>query len=151
MAVGALVSGEGDQLLGFLELRLHRVIHEAHPIDNCQQSDVRVVLAMTATVPRLFEPDMLADPNATYARIRGPVSWNEQLGLWLVTRHEDVRWALGDPRLSSTLATPADHPADGSAHLLADMYTLSSPAWSSPTRRTTRGCVGSSLRPSFLP
>ena len=79
---------------------------------------------MTATVPRLFEPDMLADPNATYARIRGPVSWNEQLGLWLVTRHEDVRWALGDPRLSSTLATPADHPADGSAHLLADMYTF---------------------------
>ena len=90
---------------------------------NCQQSDVRVS-AMTATVPPLFGPDMLANPNATYARIRGPVSWNEQLGLWLVTRYHDVRWALGDPRLSSTLATPADHRADGSAHLLADMYTF---------------------------
>jgi cytochrome P450 len=67
---------------------------------------------------------MLADPNATYARIRGPVSWNQQLGLWLVTRHDDIRWALGEPRLSSTLATPDDHPADGSAHLLADMYTF---------------------------
>src|SRR5687768_8242258 len=33
-------------------------------------------------------------------------------------------WALGDPRLSSTLATLDDHPADGSAHLLADMYTF---------------------------
>lgn len=82
------------------------------------------MLAMTATVPPLFGPDMLADPNATYARIRGPISWNEQLGLSLVTRYDDVRWALGDPRLSSTLATPADHPADGSAHLLADMYTF---------------------------
>jgi hypothetical protein len=30
------------------------------------------VSAMTATVPPLFGPDMLTNPNATYARIRGP-------------------------------------------------------------------------------
>jgi cytochrome P450 len=77
---------------------------------------------MTATVPPLFGPDMLADPYATYAQLRGPVSWNEQMGLWLVTRYEDVRWALGDPRLSSTLAIPG--PAHGSADLLSDMYTF---------------------------
>jgi pulcherriminic acid synthase len=77
---------------------------------------------MTATVPPLFGPDMLADRYATYAHLRRPVSWNEQMGLWLVTRYEDVRWALGDPRLSSTLAVPS--PAYGSSDLLSDMYTF---------------------------
>jgi cytochrome P450 len=56
---------------------------------------------MTATVPPLFGPDMLADPYARYAQLRGPASWNEQMGLWLLTRYDDIRWALGDPRLSS--------------------------------------------------
>jgi cytochrome P450 len=84
----------------------------------------RRVHAMTATVPPLFGPDMLADPYATYARVRGPASWNEQMGLWLLTRYDDVRWALGEPRLSSTLATSAGDPADGSSGLLADMYTF---------------------------
>jgi hypothetical protein len=41
----------------------------------------------------------LTDPYAMYARVRGPVTWNEQMGLWLVTRNDDVRWALGEPRL----------------------------------------------------
>ena len=77
---------------------------------------------MTETVPALFGPDMLADPYATYARLRRPVTWNEQMGLWLVTRYEDVRSALGEPRLSSTLAIPA--PAHGSSDLLSDMYTF---------------------------
>jgi cytochrome P450 len=79
---------------------------------------------MTATVPPLFGPDMLADPYDMYARIRGPASWNEQMGLWLLTRYDDVRWALGEPRLSSTLGTPAQDLADESSHLLADMYTF---------------------------
>jgi cytochrome P450 len=79
---------------------------------------------MTATVPPLFGPEMLADPFATYAQLRGPASWNEQMGLWLLTRYDDVRWALGEPRLSSTLGTPAQDLADESSHLLADMYTF---------------------------
>ena len=79
---------------------------------------------MTATVPPLFGPDMLADPYEMYARIRGPVSWNEQMGLWLLTRYDDVRWALGEPRLSSALGTPAQDLADEYSHLLTDMYTF---------------------------
>jgi cytochrome P450 len=67
---------------------------------------------------------MLADPYATYAQIRGPASWNEQMGLWLLTRYEDIRWALGEPRLSSTMPPPAGHSADGSSDLLADMSTF---------------------------
>jgi cytochrome P450 len=78
---------------------------------------------MTETVPTLFGSDMLADPYATYAQIRGPASWNEQMGLWLLTRYEDIRWALGEPRLSSTMPPPAGHSA-GSSDLLADMSTF---------------------------
>ena len=67
---------------------------------------------------------MLTDPYAMYARVRGPIAWNEQMGLWLVTRYDDVRWALGEPRLSSTMPSPAAGSADGSSDLLADMYTF---------------------------
>jgi cytochrome P450 len=81
-------------------------------------------LLLTATVPPLFGPDMLADPYEMYARIRGPATWSEQMGLWLLTRYDDVRWALGEPRLSSTLGTPTQDLADASSHLLADMYTF---------------------------
>ncbi len=79
---------------------------------------------MTATAPPLFGPDMLADPYARYAQIRGPASWNDQMGLWLLTRYEDVRWALGEPRLSSIMPPPAADSTIGSADLLADMYTF---------------------------
>jgi len=79
---------------------------------------------MTETVPTLFGSDMLADPYATYAHIRGPVTWNEQMGLWMLTRYEDVRWALGEPRLSSTMPAPASDSADRSTDLIADMYTF---------------------------
>ena len=79
---------------------------------------------MTATVPPLFGPDMLADPYARYAQLRGPASWNEQMGLWLLTRYDDICWALGDPRLSSTMPPPAADFANGSSDLLADMYTF---------------------------
>jgi len=68
---------------------------------------------MTATVPPLFGSDMLTDPYAMYARVRGPVTWNEQMGLWLVTRYDDVRWALGEPKLSSTMPSPAADSTDG--------------------------------------
>jgi cytochrome P450 len=93
---------------------------------------------------------MLADPYARYARLRGPVSWNEQMGLWLLTRYDDIRWALGDPRLSSTMPPPAADFGNGSSDLLADMYNFVKSSLFSLTRRTTRGCDGWSSRPSFL-
>src|SRR5512132_1671206 len=48
----------------------------------------------------------------------------QQMGLWLLTRYDDIRWALGGSRLSSTMPPPAADFANGSSDLLADMYTF---------------------------
>ena len=109
---------------------------------------------MTATVPPLFGSDMLTDPYAMYARVRGPVTWNEQMGLWLVTRYDDVRWALGEPKLSSTMPSPAADSTDGSSGLLADMYTFvkSSLVFASPPdhARLRRRLVIAAFVPSVI-
>jgi cytochrome P450 len=53
--------------------------------------------------PKLFGPDMLADPYPIYHRLRStsPVSWVPTLDAWLVTSFEAVSAGLRDPRLSS--------------------------------------------------
>ncbi|MGW7424000.1 cytochrome P450 family protein [Streptomyces sp. NPDC054813] len=60
----------------------------------------------TPRAPAAVDPaELLADPYAVYARLReaGPVhrfAGTDGLPAWLVTRYEDVRQALADPRLS---------------------------------------------------
>jgi cytochrome P450 len=60
----------------------------------------------TPPAPHAVDPaELLADPYAGYARLReaGPVhrvAGTDGLPAWLVTRYEDVRQALADPRLS---------------------------------------------------
>ncbi|MFJ9709127.1 cytochrome P450 [Streptomyces sp. NPDC101234] len=60
----------------------------------------------TPPAPAVVDPaELLADPYAGYARLReaGPVhrvAGTDGLPAWLVTRYEDVRQALADPRLS---------------------------------------------------
>ncbi|KPI05302.1 Linalool 8-monooxygenase [Actinobacteria bacterium OK074] len=57
-----------------------------------------------AQPPRVDPAELIADPYAVYARLReaGPVHriGTEGLPAWLVTRYDDVRQALADPRLS---------------------------------------------------
>ncbi|MFE2379682.1 cytochrome P450 [Streptomyces sp. NPDC059398] len=60
----------------------------------------------TPSQPPAVDPaELLADPHAVYARLReaGPVhrvAGTDGLPAWLVTRYDDVRQALADPRLS---------------------------------------------------
>jgi cytochrome P450 len=51
----------------------------------------------------LFGPDMLADPDPVYERLRttDPVHWHEPSAAWVVTRYDDVLAGLHDSRLSS--------------------------------------------------
>ncbi len=57
---------------------------------------------MTTT---LITPDFLADPTPRYRALReaGPLHFSTEFfgGAWLLTRYEDVAWALKDPRLSA--------------------------------------------------
>lgn len=57
---------------------------------------------MTTT---LITPDFLADPTPRYRVLReaGPLHFSTEFfgGAWLLTRYEDVAWALKDPRLSA--------------------------------------------------
>jgi cytochrome P450 len=59
----------------------------------------------------LFTPEFSRDPNPTYARLRGerpvcPVT-SPRFDSFLITRYDDVKAALSDPRLSKDLYGPA--------------------------------------------
>jgi cytochrome P450 len=51
----------------------------------------------------LLSSAYLRDPYPIYARLRdqAPVAWSEAFRSWLLTRHEDVLWALREPRLTT--------------------------------------------------
>lgn len=51
----------------------------------------------------LLTPDYLANPYRYYSQLRetDPVYWSERLNGWIVTRYDDVRNALKNPRLIS--------------------------------------------------
>lgn len=62
-------------------------------------------LATPADSPAVDPAELVKDPYAVYARLReqGPVhavTGTDGLPAWLITRYEDVRHALADPRLS---------------------------------------------------
>ena len=75
----------------------------------------------TALQPDLESPAFRCDPYPVLAQLRArdPVHWNARLKGWVLTRHDDVRAALVDERLSSDRLRPffAALPEDGAAQL----------------------------------
>ena len=67
----------------------------------------------------LLAPDLLADPRERYGRLRerGPVLQGRYLDgspAWFVTRHDDVRTVLGDPRfVNDPASVPGAHDTRG--------------------------------------
>ena len=58
------------------------------------------------------DPAMVANPYPVFQRLQDddPVHWSENLNAWVLTRYDDVRAALNDPRLSADRITPfLDH------------------------------------------
>lgn len=55
-----------------------------------------------ATLLGLLDPRVRANPYPLYEQLRAddPVHWSDELGGWLLTRYDDVKKALHDPRLS---------------------------------------------------
>ena len=76
----------------------------------------------------LLDPDVVRDPHPILAELRrtSPVVWDPVIETWLVTRHEDVKAALGDPRFSrdrrlTKSYTPPDPETWAARH---DEYTM---------------------------
>ena len=55
----------------------------------------------------LYDPFDMADPFPfyEYARREDPIFWNEELGHWIVTRHEDVKYVLKNLEIFSSRNT----------------------------------------------
>ncbi len=64
---------------------------------------MKVGLGQAYEGKQLFGPDMREDPYPVYQQLRtnDPIHWDESLKAWVITRYDDVAWALQDPRLSS--------------------------------------------------
>src|SRR4051812_20355512 len=60
-------------------------------------------MANEASGPKLFGPEMLANPYPVYHQLRAahPVFWVPALDAWLVASYEAVSAALRNPQLSS--------------------------------------------------
>ncbi len=72
-------------------------------------------------------PEILADPYPVLHHLQDedPVHWSEILGGWVLTRYDDVKAALGDPRLSSDRITPfVNHYAKGGGGELGELGRL---------------------------
>lgn len=70
--------------------------------------------------PSLVDPEFVARPYPILARLReeDPVHWDEGLGTWFITRHDDVHALFADPRLSTNRRLARDHrPATGDGWL----------------------------------
>jgi cytochrome P450 len=52
----------------------------------------------------IYGKEVFADPYSYYGRLReeDPVHFNEQYGIWLITRYEDVAWMVRHPELFSS-------------------------------------------------
>jgi cytochrome P450 len=59
---------------------------------------------MSNPAPRLFTPEILANPYPLYQSLRAsdPVHWDAGMEGWLVTRYDDVAAGLRNPKLSAT-------------------------------------------------
>ena len=75
------------------------------------------------TVPSLCWEEFDRDPYPLYARLREqfPVVWDEPADTWLVTRYDDVRAGLADPRLSQEAYAWQLEPVVGTTRTLFHM------------------------------
>lgn len=91
--------------------------------------------------PNLLSPEVRANPYPLYARLRreAPVCQADPRGLWLLTRQEDVLYALKHPELfsSSKLAGALHAPWLGGPHPLSSAMSFADP----PRHGRLRGLV----------
>ncbi|WP_224370296.1 cytochrome P450 [Hyalangium versicolor] len=100
--------------------------------------------------PNLLDPEVRANPYPLYARLRqeAPVCQVDPRGMWLLTRHEEVTFALKHPELfsSSALSRALEVGWLGRAHPLASGMSFADP----PRHGRLRGLVQQAFTPAAL-
>lgn len=100
--------------------------------------------------PNLLAPEVRANPYALYARLRreAPVSQVDPRGMWLLTRQEEVLFALKHPELfaSSGLSRALEVGWLGRPHPLASGMSFADP----PRHGRLRGLVQQAFTPGAL-
>lgn len=115
---------------------------------------------MTTSITKTLDdhfltPEYFADPYPFYHRLRveAPTYWSNKLGAWILTRYDDVKRGLNDPRLNSTdrIASIMDRLPPGAHNeygaLLVHMTNMM--AFNDPPIHTRlRRLVGNAFTPS---
>jgi cytochrome P450 len=100
--------------------------------------------------PNLLAPEIRANPYPLYARLRreAPVSQVDPRGMWVLTRQEEVLFALKHPELfsSASLARALEVGWLGRAHPLASGMSFADP----PRHGRLRGLVQQAFTPAAL-
>jgi cytochrome P450 len=106
----------------------------------------------------LLTPDFYADPNPTYHALRdaGPLHYSEEFfgGAWLLTRYEDVAFALKDERLSARRTGGwLNHTGEDARHTLAPFQQIFARAMlflDAPDHPRLRQAMMAGFRPGTL-
>ena len=98
-------------------------------------------------------PEVRADPYALFRELRrhDPVHWSPALGAWVLTRYDDVKGAVNDPRFSADRISPFRDSLAGDAReriagllaVLGDWMVFNDP----PRHTRLRALVGKVFTP----
>ncbi|GAB4209345.1 MAG: cytochrome P450 [Roseiflexaceae bacterium] len=111
----------------------------------------------TDNLDDLLAPAVIANPYATYARLReiDPIHWNPLFNAWVVTRYDDVQAMLQDPRIRSGwgLSRPVQTqtPEDQAAlEALTRFRSLSIAGQDGPDHRRLRALISKAFTPNMV-
>jgi cytochrome P450 len=102
--------------------------------------------------PKLFGPQMLADPYPYYARLRSaaPVYWVDQFGGWVLTRYADVTTVLRSPNASSDRANKSPQQAGPEYQALNEVRAFSMLNADPPRHTRLRSLVNKAFTPKTV-
>jgi cytochrome P450 len=102
--------------------------------------------------PKLFGPEMVADPYPYYARLRSadPVHWADQFGGWVLTRYADVITVLRSPDASADRIPAARQQVGPEFHALFDFRSSAMLNVDAPRHTRLRLLVNKAFTPGTV-
>jgi cytochrome P450 len=103
----------------------------------------------------MLRPEVLANPYPLYRRLRceDPIHWDERLAVWVVSRYDDVAFALQDSRFHADRLPNRDTIGDEKIYEFASIFELLAqqmPFRNSSDHRRLRLALGRAFTPSAV-